>query len=47
MMERFQSSKSPHDIQYCALDLLYYKGENLMNKPLIERKAMLEKNIAN
>lgn len=42
MMERFQSSKSLHAIQYCVFDILYYKHENMMNKPLIERKMLLE-----
>jgi DNA ligase 1 len=42
MMERFMSSKSGHPIQYCVFDLLYYKGENTMLKPLYERKALLE-----
>ncbi|MDQ0859818.1 RNA ligase family protein [Bacillus sp. V2I10] len=42
MMERFQSSKSLHAIQYCVFDILYYKHENMMNKPLIERKTLLE-----
>lgn len=43
MMERFQSSKITHEIQYCAFDLLYYKGENMMYRPLVERKALLER----
>jgi DNA ligase-1 len=44
MMERFQSSKALHEIQYCAFDLLYYQGENMLNKPLIK---IVRKNITN
>jgi len=43
MMERFHSSKSAHEIEYCVFDLLYYEHQNLMNKPLVERKRLLEK----
>ncbi|MDQ0221109.1 ATP-dependent DNA ligase [Peribacillus cavernae] len=42
MMERFQSYRSVHKIQYCVFDDLYYKHENMMYKPLTERKALLE-----
>ncbi|MCK6208480.1 RNA ligase family protein [Bacillus infantis] len=42
MMERFMSSRSVHPFQYCVFDLLYYKGENMMFKPLYKRKALLE-----
>ncbi|MGM0877990.1 MAG: RNA ligase family protein [Bacillota bacterium] len=32
-------------MQYCVFDLLYYDHQNLMNKPLIERKKILEKGL--
>lgn len=41
MMERFQSNKSDHAIQYCVFDIIYYKGEKVA-LPLIERKQLLD-----
>ncbi len=42
MMDRFQSKKSVHAIQYCVFDIVYYKGEKV-RLPLMERKELLEK----
>ncbi|MGG0888955.1 ATP-dependent DNA ligase [Cytobacillus horneckiae] len=42
MMERFMTPKKIHRIQYCVFDIMYYKSENVMFKPLIERKMLLE-----
>lgn len=41
MMEKFQSNKSPHFIQYVVFDVIYYKGDKITNLSLIERKALL------
>lgn len=41
VMEWFNSSKSNNQIQYCVFDILFYKGINVMNLPLLERKALL------
>nr|WP_066297968.1 hypothetical protein [Bacillus sp. FJAT-29937] len=41
MMERFMSKKSPHFIQYCVFDIIYYKGEKVTHLPLLERKELL------
>lgn len=41
MMERFQSKRSAHSIQYCVFDIVYYEGERV-RLPLIERKALLD-----
>lgn len=42
MMERFQSKRSAHSIQYVVFDVIYYNGDKVTNKPLIERKEFLE-----
>jgi DNA ligase-1 len=42
MMARFLSSKNEHSVQYCAFDILYYNGKSVMQRPLIERKELLE-----
>jgi DNA ligase-1 len=41
MMERFQSRRSEHKIQYCVFDMIYFKGEKL-TLSLIERKELLD-----
>ncbi len=41
VMERFHSNKSNQSAQFCVFDLLYYKGKNVMNLPLLERKKLL------
>jgi DNA ligase-1 len=41
MMERFQSRRSEHRIQFCVFDIVYYNGEKV-NKSLVERKEMLD-----
>lgn len=38
MLERFQSSNSNYEIEFCVFDLLYYQNENIMRKPLMEKK---------
>lgn len=47
MQDKFRiklaSNKNP--IQFCAFDILYYNGQDLTNKPLMERKAVLEKSV--
>ncbi|MGG1594735.1 hypothetical protein [Terribacillus saccharophilus] len=42
MMARFLSSKTDYYVQYCVFDILYYKGTNVMFKPLIDRKMLLQ-----
>ncbi|PAF38818.1 hypothetical protein CHH58_05180 [Terribacillus saccharophilus] len=42
MMARFLSSKTDYHVQYCVFDILYYKGTNVMFKPLIDRKMLLQ-----
>lgn len=34
MMERFQSSKSNHFIQYCVFDIIQYNDQNVTSLPL-------------
>jgi DNA ligase-1 len=41
-MSRFQSKKSKHHIQFCAFDILYYRGQNVMGLPLESRLELLE-----
>lgn len=41
MMERFQSRKSGHRIQYCVFDIVYFEGKKLA-LPLYERKELLD-----
>ncbi|MDQ0859696.1 hypothetical protein [Bacillus sp. V2I10] len=41
MMERFQSKKSNHHIQFCVFDIVYFKGERV-NLTLYERKTLLD-----
>ncbi|WP_434169131.1 RNA ligase family protein [Peribacillus frigoritolerans] len=43
MMERFQSKKSEHAIQYCVFDVIYHNGQKVTHLPLHERKELLEK----
>ncbi|NGM83255.1 DNA ligase [Paenibacillus sp. 7124] len=42
MMARFHSRKAKHRIQFCAFDILYYRGENVMGLPLERRLELLE-----
>ncbi|MFB7641466.1 ATP-dependent DNA ligase [Peribacillus butanolivorans] len=42
MMQRFQSKKSEHTIQYCVFDVIYHKGQKVTHLPLHERKELLE-----
>lgn len=42
MMEKFQSKKSEHIIQYCVFDIIYFQGEKV-KLPLVQRKELLEK----
>ncbi|MCQ6281698.1 RNA ligase family protein [Bacillus sp. EB600] len=41
MMERFQSRRSEHNIQYCVFDMIYFEGKKL-TIPLVERKVLLD-----
>jgi DNA ligase-1 len=41
-MVRFKSTKSKHQIQLCAFDILYYNGENVTHFPLEKRLELLE-----
>jgi DNA ligase-1 len=41
MMERFQSRRSDHRIQYCVFDIIYFEGKKL-TLPLLERKQLLD-----
>lgn len=36
------STKSQHQIQYCVFDIMFLGYENVMTKPLYERKRLLE-----
>lgn len=47
MMERFQSKRSNHQIQFCVFDVIYHKGEKLTHIPLLDRKEILESLIQN
>ncbi|MGG3561676.1 hypothetical protein ABES03_08730 [Neobacillus rhizosphaerae] len=44
-MERFMSKRSGHEISFCVFDIIYFKGEKLTNRPLLERKEVLTKAI--
>jgi DNA ligase 1 len=41
MMERFQSKRSEHSIQYCVFDIICLQGEKV-KLSLVERKKLLE-----
>jgi len=41
MMEKFQSRKSNHRIQYCVFDIIYFEGKKL-TMPLYERNELLD-----
>jgi DNA ligase-1 len=41
-MARFHSKTSKHHIQFCAFDILYYRGQNVMGLPLESRLELLE-----
>ncbi|MGU3568789.1 ATP-dependent DNA ligase [Paenibacillus sp. D51F] len=45
MMARFQSHKARHRIQFCAFDILYYRGENVTGLPLERRLELLEQEL--
>ncbi|WP_028392737.1 ATP-dependent DNA ligase [Bacillus cihuensis] len=45
MMERFQSKKSEHAIQYCVFDVIYHNGQKITQLPLYERKELLEETV--
>lgn len=45
MMQRFQSKRSLHKIQYCVFDVIYVNGEKVTHLPLVERKQLLESQI--
>ncbi len=47
MMERFQSKRSEHTIQYCIFDVLYHKGEKVTHLPLLQRKELLDSLVEN
>ncbi len=40
---KLAANKNP--AQFCAFDILYYNGQDVTNKPLMERKAILEKSV--
>ncbi|WP_137743371.1 ATP-dependent DNA ligase [Robertmurraya siralis] len=40
MMERFQSKKSEHKVEYCVFDIIYYDSKKV-SLPLLERKELL------
>jgi DNA ligase-1 len=42
MMERFQSKKSNHTIQYCVFDIIYHKDQKVTHLPLHDRKELLD-----
>jgi len=43
LLQNYQSARGP--LVYFVFDLLMFKGESLLNKPLDERKAILEQQI--
>ncbi|WP_240035331.1 RNA ligase family protein [Neobacillus notoginsengisoli] len=43
VMSRFLAGKNGHQrVQYCIFDIIYYKGQKITSKPLVERKEILE-----
>lgn len=40
---KLATQKNP--VQFCAFDILYYNGQDVTHKPLMERKAVLEKSV--
>lgn len=43
LLRRMHSNKSDIEVMYCVFDILYYKWQNIMTYPLIERKAILNR----
>ncbi|MGE7637629.1 RNA ligase family protein [Peribacillus frigoritolerans] len=43
IMERFQSKKSEHAIQFCVFDVIYHNCQKVAYLPLYERKELLDK----
>lgn len=41
IMQRFQSKRSDHAIQYCVFDVIYIEGKKVTHLSLIERKELL------
>lgn len=41
-LNRFNSKKAKHHIQYCAFDILWYQGENVTRLPLEKRLELLD-----
>ncbi|PLR99552.1 ATP-dependent DNA ligase [Bacillus sp. T33-2] len=41
-MERFSSSRSPHEVSFSVFDVLYHKGDKITHLPLLDRKEILE-----
>lgn len=44
-LARFNSKKAPYKLHVCAFDILYYRGENVMDLPLEKRLELLEKDM--
>lgn len=43
---RIQLSANANAVQLCVFDILYYNGQDLTGKPLLERKALLQQYVA-
>lgn len=41
VMQRFSSQKSNHKVTLMVFDILYYMGKSVMDRPLLERKQLL------
>lgn len=48
MQDKFKIklASNKNSIQFCAFDILYYNGQDVTQKPLLERKAVLQKSVA-
>jgi DNA ligase 1 len=47
MMERFQSKRSVHAIQFCVFDVIYHRSQDVTHLSLLERKVLLESLVEN
>ncbi|QYF83864.1 hypothetical protein KY492_06345 [Brevibacterium sp. PAMC21349] len=43
MLQRFQSNRSEHTIQYCVFDVIYHNGQKVTHLPLRKEKSCLKK----
>jgi DNA ligase 1 len=47
VMEKFSSHKCDHRVVFMVFDILYFKGKSVMDRPLLERKELLNEALPN